>query len=73
MNPIVDRKEIASAAGVSEDTVARNEDAWGLSEFRSKATKRRVSFFRAKTSERLLIRGIISSPLDGCGFVRRGA
>lgn len=61
--PTVTIKEIASAAGVSEDTVRRRRKDWGLDKCQSMATKIPIVFFTQKASEVLIRQRIISKPL----------
>jgi|HubBroStandDraft_5_1064220.scaffolds.fasta_scaffold376451_2 hypothetical protein len=59
----VTRKEIASAAEISERTVMRHESEWGLNKHRSRAKQNPVLFFRDKVSKILLELRIIQKPL----------
>lgn len=54
MNPTVTRKEIATAAGISVDTVARRERDWGLDSHRARGCKKPIIYFREQASELLL-------------------
>lgn len=61
--PTVTLKEIASAADVSEDTVRRHLDDWGLNKCKSEASKRPHYFFRKLASDQLIRVRVISEPL----------
>lgn len=63
MSTTITRKEIATAADVSEDTVARRERAWGLDKCRAKGRKRPVSFFRDLANAALIAEGVIEKPI----------
>lgn len=56
-------KELASAIGVSEDTVRRRMKDWGLDECVCAAYKKPLLLFREAASDALLERKVISKPL----------
>jgi hypothetical protein len=60
MNATITRKEIAEAAGISVDTVKRNETVWGLNRHRSKACKKPVVYFRRRAMNLLASLGIVA-------------
>lgn len=55
----ISRSELARIIGMSEDTIRRREEEWGLTPCRSKASKSTVLYFRSQASEALLTRYII--------------
>jgi len=59
----ITRKEIAQAAEISVDTVARREREWGLHRCRSRANGRPILYFRKKANHALLSRRLIEEPL----------
>lgn len=61
--PVITRKEIASAAGVSEDTVRRRQKEWGLNKCKSEAIKQPIAFFRDKANRELIKRRVIEKPI----------
>lgn len=63
MNPTISRKEISSAAGVSDDTVRRRQKEWGLDKCRAHGTKIPVTFWRDKANRVLLKKGVIERPI----------
>lgn len=59
----ITRKQIAQAAGVSEDTVRRKEVEWGIDKFKSTASECPILFFRQPVSIQLLKIRVIIRPL----------
>lgn len=54
----ITRKEIASLAEASYDTIRKSETIWGIKEFR-RDLNGRVRFLRSKTLDVLKVKGIV--------------
>lgn len=61
MNPTphITRKELATLLDVSTDIVRKNEDRWGIADYRANFNDRLVKYFRARTLAKLRLLKLI--------------